>query len=139
MARKYASTGSVETIRKRLGRTLSQFSEDLGFGLSAYGDMVRNDKVTENAALAAEALMRRQAPGAASELTYLTRIVRGIPHITVLDGDLREMTLDGECFLLIPKEQPRPRPPVREAHAGNGAASTPAADTGRPEELGLTA
>jgi ribosomal protein S9 len=49
MARKYASTGSVETIRKRLGRTLSQFSEDLGFGLSAYGYMVRNDKVTENA------------------------------------------------------------------------------------------
>jgi len=31
------SIAAVETIRKRLDRTMEQFSEDLGYGKSTYG------------------------------------------------------------------------------------------------------
>jgi len=125
------SIAAVETIRKRLDRTMEQFSEDLGFGKSAYSQAVRDKRITQTVALAAEALMRRQAPSAADELIWLTRIVRGIPQITMLDGNLREMTLDGQQYLLLPKDERGPKPaPI--AHAGNGAirpaAAQPALD-----------
>ncbi len=122
MARKMANTAHVESIRKRLGQTMAQFSESLGYGQSAYADMVRNNTITETAALAAECLSRRFAPSAQDEVMFFTRIVRGLPVITVLDGDVRTMTLDGERFLLIPAEEQRPRPwPALSANAGNGA------------------
>jgi hypothetical protein len=119
MARRMANKAAVESIRKRLGLNLAEFSEALGFGQSAYADMLRTDRITETAALAAECLSRRQSPGAASEVMFMVRIVRGVPVITLLDGDVRRMTLDGETFILIPAEESRPRPVT--VHPGNGA------------------
>lgn len=130
MARKMANKAAVETIRHRLGRSMTQFSEDLGYSISAYADMVRTDAIPFTAGLAAEALSRRQAPGAADELTYLTRIVRGVPVITLLDQDVRTMVLDGERYLLIPVEDPRQ--PTRERQSvqtGNGSLA-PAIEVG---------
>ncbi len=119
MARKMANKAAVESIRKRLGLDLAPFSLAIGYGESAYGDMLRSDKIPETAGMAAECLVRRQSPGALAEVTYLTRIVRGIPQITMLDGDLREMTLDGERFLLIPKPPISTRPGSRPLIAGS--------------------
>ncbi len=119
MARRMASKAAVETIRHRLDRSMTQFSEDLGFAPSAYADMVRTDQVTVTAALAAEALSRRQAPGAADEVVFLTRIVRGLPVITVLDGDTGTLTLGGRRYLLVPAAECERRP--APAHRENGA------------------
>lgn len=136
MARRMANKAAVESVRKRLGLNLAEFSEALGYGVSAYADMLRADKITETAGLAAECLSRRQSPGAASELVYLTRIVRGAPVITLLDAEVRTMVLDGERFLLIPAEEPRQRLlSLPAAHAGNGAERPPspnAADYAEP-------
>ena len=121
MARRMANKAAVETIRKRLGLSMAEFSTAIGYAPSAYGDMVRLDKITETAALAAECLSRRQAPGAQAELVYLTRIVRGVPVITLLDAEVRTMILDGERFLLIPADEPRNRPAA--GRVGNGRAT----------------
>src|SRR5688572_5629783 len=131
MARRMANKAAVESIRKRLGLNLAEFSEALGFGQSAYADMLRTDRITETAALAAECLSRRQSPGAASEVMFMVRIVRGVPVITLLDGDVRRMSLDGEDFILIPAEEPRPKPGLQPgayrsepASQGNGSGFT---------------
>jgi len=100
-------TAAVESMRNRVEMSAEEFSEALGLGRSTYGEMKRENRVPLTVALAAETLVRRQAPGAAAELIYLTRIVRGVPVITVLDGDVRTMTLDGERYLLIPAEERR--------------------------------
>jgi hypothetical protein len=107
MARKTANTSAVEAIRKRLQRSMAQFSEDLGYPASAYAEWFWSNSIPFNVGLAAEALSRRQPPCAVDELIYLTRIVRGVPVITLLDHDVRTMILDGERYLLIPAEEPR--------------------------------
>ena len=58
----------------------------MGFGPSSYGDMVRRGEVSKTVNLAAEALMRRQAPGTEEELVFIVRIVKGAPLVTLLEG-----------------------------------------------------
>jgi hypothetical protein len=65
--------------------------------------------------LAAEALMRRQAPGTEAEIAFVVRIVRGVPLVTTLD-ELQQMTLGDQRYLLLPAEMPR----SKAAPAGNG-------------------
>ncbi len=115
------SISAVETIRKRLDRTMEQFSEDLGYGKSAYAQMVRDNKVTKTVALAAEALMRRQAPGTEAEIAFVVRIVRGMPLVTALD-ELQSMTLGDQRYLLLPAEMPQVKAAAR---ASNGAELVP--------------
>lgn len=123
MPRKAAEVpiGPVETIRHRLDMSLAEFSEALGFGASTYGDYVRAGKVTKTVCLAAEALMRRQAPAAEDELAFITRIVKGVPLVVALE-ETRTIILDDQRYLLVPwnstpKEQMRPS----IARPGNGA------------------
>lgn len=120
------SVAAVETIRKRLDMTLQQFSEVLGYGASSYGDMVRRGEISLTTALAAGALMRRQAPGAESELAFVVRIVKGVPLVTQLE-DAQTLVLNGQHYLLVPTDMPRrPAPTAPALHAGNGAAPAPA-------------
>lgn len=116
----------VETIRHRLQMNLTEFSQALGYGDAAYGDMNRKGKVSKTVALAAECLSRRQAPGAQDELCWITRIVKGAPMTTMLD-ELQEMTLAGQRYLLVPADQPRQRANWQEksasSSAGNGVAA----------------
>lgn len=100
------SVAAVETIRKRLDMSYQQFSEALGYGASSYGDMVRRGEVSQTTALAAEALMRRQAPGAENELAFIVRIIKGVPLVTQLD-DLQTLVLNDQRYLLVPVEAPR--------------------------------
>lgn len=131
MARKTAEVpiAPVETIRHRLQMNLTEFSEALGFGTSAYGDMVRRGTVTKTVHLAAEALMRRQAPGAENELAFVTRIVKGVPLVTFLD-EAQTMVLNDRRYLLVPIEAPRRSAPIQQPspHAGNGAAAPSSAE-----------
>lgn len=93
---------------------------------------MREGAVTQTVALAAECLMRRQAPGAEAEIAFVVRIVRGVPLVTAL-SELQPMTLGEERYLLLPVEAPRPKPwPI--ARASNGASATAEVDA-LPEEL----
>lgn len=114
-------TAAVESMRTRLGMNVGEFSEALGLGASTYAEMKRENRVPLTVALAAETLVRRHAPGTDDELVYLTRIVRGVPVVTVLDPNLRKMTLDGVTSLLIPAEEPRRIAQASAPRAGNGS------------------
>lgn len=103
---KGGSIAAVETIRKRLDLTLQQFSEALGYGASSYGDMLRRGEVSQTTMLAAEALMRRQAPSAHDELMFVVRIVKGVPLVTPIE-DAQTLVLNGESYILVPVEKPR--------------------------------
>ena len=131
MARKppEVPAAQLETIRNRLQLSQEAFSEALGFGASAYGEMRRRGTVTKTVALAAEALMRRQAPASEDELVFVTRIVKGAPLVTVLEG-ARSIVLDDQRYLLVPAEPPRMRPVRPETRPGNGVTEfdKPAAD-----------
>lgn len=139
-------TAAVESMRVRLGIGVGEFSEALGLGQSTYAEMKRENRVPLYVALAAETLVRRQAPGTDDELVYLTRIVRGVPLVTVLAPSLRRMALDGEQFLLIPAGEPRGSAAkvvagVRETvtHASNGSprsAEQPAPDYAEAAQSG---
>lgn len=94
--------GPTETIRNRLQMTKQEFSRALGFSDNAYNDMSASGEITKTAALAAEALMRRQAATSEDEVRFLVRVSRGVPHVTPLEG-ASTMTLDGRRFLLIPE------------------------------------
>lgn len=72
--RQLAPTGPTETIRIRLGLTMLEFSDALGLSAGTYAEQVRKNLVTKTVALAAEALMRRQA---ASDAVFLVRVVKG--------------------------------------------------------------
>src|SRR5690242_18730759 len=100
--RSSGSLAAVETIRKRLDLTLGEFSLALGYGESSYGDMMRREEVSQTTALAAEALMRRQAPGAEREIAFIVRIVKGTPLVTPLGDELQTMILNEERYLLVP-------------------------------------
>lgn len=115
------SIAATETIRKRLDLSMQQFSEALGYGASSYGDMVRRGEVSQTTALAAEALMRRQAPGAEQELAFIVRMVKGVPLVTHLD-DLQTLALNDQRYLLVPIEAPR-RPAAQAASAQIGDGS----------------
>jgi hypothetical protein len=106
------SLAAVETIRKRLDLSQAEFSVALGYGESSYGEMVRRGEVSLTVALAAEALMRRQAPSADAELAFVVRLVRGVPLVTQL-ADAQTITLNDQRYLLVPADAPR-RPPRDE-------------------------
>ena len=119
MARKNGgSLPAVETIRKRLDMGQAAFSEALVFGASSYGDMLRKGEISMTVALAAEALMRRQAPGVNDEVAFIVRIVKGVPLVTLI-SEAQTMTLDDRRYLLVPADMPRRIAPRAEC-AGNG-------------------
>lgn len=97
--RKKVKIDAVETIRKRLGLTFQDFSQALGFEKSSYNKMTSEGHVTETVALAAEALMRRQA--AAGDVAFLVRVVKGAPRVEMVEG-LEEMKMGGRTYLLVP-------------------------------------
>ena len=97
-----------------------KFSEALGFGPSSYGDMVRRGEVSKTVNLAAEALMRRQAPGTEEELVFIVRIVKGAPLVTLLEN-MQSLVLNDQRYLLVPAEWPLRIRAVLPEHSGNGA------------------
>jgi hypothetical protein len=118
------SLAAVETIRKRLDLSQAEFSEALGFGASSYGDMLRRGEITQTAALAAEALMRRQAPGTNDELCFVVRIVKGVPLVTLVE-EAQTIVLNDQRFLLVPADLPRRAAPRPEHDVGNGTERLP--------------
>ena len=95
-----APTANVEAVRKRLQLSEREFSEALGYSPGAYPEMLKTNKVTAVTGLAAEALLRRQAPQ--STLTFLVTVVKGVPQVTMVEG-AEEATIAGRTYLMIPK------------------------------------
>lgn len=91
---------ATETIRKRLDLSIKDFSKALGYSSgTTYAAMLAKGTIPKVAALAAEALMRRQAPG--QEPVYLLRTIKGIPQVTLLDR-CEEIQWNGKSFLPVP-------------------------------------
>jgi hypothetical protein len=88
----------LETIRKRLGLSLEAMSEAIGYASGTYGGFVRDGHAPKTAALAVEALSRRQA---AADTVFLIRVVKGTPTVTLID-DVETATIAGRPYLLVP-------------------------------------
>jgi len=95
--------GPTETIRNRLQLNEGQMSEALGYATGAYSDFKRNNKLPKTASLAAEALMRRQAPNGGADHFLMVCVIKGAPLIFDVTEDIREMRLDDVTYYLIPK------------------------------------
>lgn len=96
--------GPTETIRHRLDLSYAKFGEALGYSHNYYGGAIKEGKIAKTAALAAEALMRRQhASGEKMDTVYILRIIKGTPTATSLN-DLQKIVLNGEEFLLVPSK-----------------------------------
>lgn len=94
--------GPIETIRNRLQMSIGAFSLALGWNTDgAYRQCLARRVISKQAALAAEALMRRQ--GASGDTVFLVRIVKGAPAVSLIE-DCKEMLLDGVTYLLVKKE-----------------------------------
>lgn len=98
--------GPTETIRHRLQLSEGAFGQALGYAGDGrgYNAAKATGRVARTVALAAEALMRRQAavePG--REQLLLIATVKGAPLIYDVTEIVREMVLDGETFYLVPK------------------------------------
>lgn len=93
--------GPLETIRMLLELSHREFAEAMGYSGSSYSSWVNSGQAPKAAALAAEALMRRQATSTPDHL-FLIRVVKGIPQVTLLD-DPRTLRLDGVDYLLVPR------------------------------------
>jgi hypothetical protein len=96
-----ADSSRVETLRSRLSLSKSEFSRAVGLSEGSYAGMLSQSAVTETVALAAEALVRRQAPGSQDELLFLLRLVKGALLATKVD-QLKVMSLDGVEYWLVP-------------------------------------
>lgn len=96
---------ATETIRNRLQMTEGAFSEALGYAAGGtYSEFKRTGKIIKTAALAAEALMRRQsANGTATDHILLVCIVKGAPLIYDVTDTVKELTIDGKSFYMVPK------------------------------------
>src|ERR1700687_6227540 len=65
---------ATETIRKRLDMTQREFGIAIGYSEHGYSEFVRSGEITKTAAMAAEALNRRQAPsGLAADEVFIVR------------------------------------------------------------------
>lgn len=96
--------GPTETIRNRLQMTEGAFSEALGYSSGAYSDFKRSGKIVKTAALAGEGLMRRQsANGMAADHILLVCIVKGAPLLYDVTDTVKELTIDGKSFYMVPK------------------------------------
>lgn len=94
--------GPTETIRHRLQMNEAAFGIALGYSAGAYSELLRKGQLTKTTALAAEALMRRQASsGEVADEVYVLRVVKGAPTTTRVEN-LKQMTLDGVEYLLVP-------------------------------------
>lgn len=88
----------LESCRNRLGLSYTEFSLALGYSENSYSTWVRDGEAPAVAALAAECLVRRQAPNA--EQAYLTRYIKGTLVSTPIDAS-RKLTLDGKTYILV--------------------------------------
>jgi hypothetical protein len=102
--------GPTETIRNRLQLNEGQMSEALGYAPGAYSGFKRNDKLPKTAALAAEALMRRQAANGDADQFLMVCVIKGAPLIFDVTEDIREMRLDGTTYYLLPKTAAQGQP-----------------------------
>lgn len=73
-------------------------SEAIGYAPGTYGGFLREGRAPKTAALAAEALSRRQA---ATDTVFLVRVVKGTPTVTLID-DVETATIAGRRYLLVP-------------------------------------
>ena len=99
--------GATETLRHRLQMNNENFSEALGFHPSTYAGYLQKGFITKTAALAAEALIRRQqASGEIVDEVFILRIIKGAPTALRVN-ELRKMTLDETEFYLVPVKETR--------------------------------
>lgn len=97
----------VETIRTRLGLNKQNFGEALGLNPSTYAGYVTKGFCTKTLALAAEALMRRQASsGEVADEVFILRIIKGTPT-AIRINELQRMQLNGQEFYLVPVKDTR--------------------------------
>lgn len=108
--RVFVKIDATETIRKRLQMTEAEFSTALGFSDQSYHHMVVEGKLLKTTALAAEALMRRQASTGHADHYLMVCVVKGAPMVFDVTEDIREMKLDGETYYLIPKGAAKGQP-----------------------------
>lgn len=95
----------TETLRMRLQMNLENFSEAIGFHPTTYSGYLQKGHITKTAALAAEALIRRQqASGELVDEVFILRVVKGAPMAMRLN-ELRRMTLDDVEYFLIPVKE----------------------------------
>lgn len=95
--------GPTETIRNRLQMTQADFGVALGFSSNFYSGAVKDGKIAKTAALAAEALMRRQhASGEEMDTVFILRVIKGAPTALRM-GELRTLVLDNVEYFLVPK------------------------------------
>lgn len=92
------SVAPLETIRNRLQLSQGEFATALGYSEGAYSDWLRTGNAPQVAGLAAECLMRRQAPS--TDRAWLTRDVKGALVSTPVDLS-RTMSLDGKTYWLV--------------------------------------
>ena len=88
----------LESGRRRLDRTPAEFSVELGYSDNAYAGWARMGAAPRVAALAAEALVRRQS---ASDVVFLVRVVKGAPEVTLIDAAETAM-IAGRRYLMVP-------------------------------------
>lgn len=95
----YTSVAPLEVIRNRLKLSKAEFSRLLGLSDSTYGQALTAGNIATTTALAAEALMRRQAN---SDTAFLVRIANGVPKVCIINH-VDTITISGKSYLLVPE------------------------------------
>lgn len=98
---------ATETLRVRLEMNKENFSEAIGFHPTTYNGYLQKGYITKTAALAAEALIRRQqASGEIRDEIFILRIIKGAPTALRIN-ELQHMRLNDEEYLLVPVKETR--------------------------------
>lgn len=99
-AQETVSIDALETCRRRLSLGTAEFAEAIGLvGRGTYQAWIRAGKAPKVYGLAAEVLVRRQAPGSDTR-HWLVTLVKGVLQAKALE-DLRELSLDGKVYWLV--------------------------------------
>jgi len=91
---------TIEVRRKRLQLSEKELCEEIGYSYSSYNSWRVNKKAPKVAALAAEALVRRQAPSSTDQFVLIS-IVKGVLTTTQVDASNTVMLL-GKKYILVP-------------------------------------
>lgn len=102
---KTVDVSALTSCQKRLGLSNAEFVEALGYGSpTTMTDWIRAHRAPQVAALAAEALVRRQAPHQSEpDRVFMLRLTKGAATLTELNSDVGTVTLNGASFYLIPQ------------------------------------
>jgi len=97
-------TGPIETIRHRLGLSQVEMAQAIGYAESSYSTALNRGTISKTAALAAEALMRRQGQAAVAEDRLLVVHMRE-GRAQILDrAEADELRIKGKRYLLVPAD-----------------------------------